>query len=72
MNKVNDCLRVDSFKGTIDVYDMHTQILDEFLAELNAHRYYDLFMRGALCGHVDSWFRLGTWTIDDFLNKVNF
>jgi len=51
---------------------MHTRILNEFLAKLNTHRYYDLFMRGALRGHVDSQFRLGTWTIDDFLNKVDF
>ena len=29
-------------------------------------------MRGAFCGHIDSWFRLAAWTVDDFLDKVDF
>jgi len=56
----------------IDVDDMHTRVLDKLLAEINAYWDDDLFTREALHGHIDSWFRLAAWTVNDFLDEVDF
>ena len=70
-NEIGYSARFNGFESLIDVDNMWTWILDEFLSGIIVYWNDNLFPWETLSGHGDPQFEFVVWAVDEFLNLLN-